>query len=80
MAARKKHHYSTSIRHRQVYSRYKELVAADRDRLASFPQMIYKNHYYCLLSDEFGYDCNYICRIVNEQEQQERESDCGNRL
>lgn len=76
----RKQHDSTRIRHRQVYSRYKELVAADRDKLGAMPQMIYKNHYYSLLSDEFGYDRNYICRIVNQEEKQEGERDSGNRL
>ncbi len=56
---------STQIKHRRMYDRYKELVAADREKLGAPPQMLYQAHYYYRLSDEFGYDVKYISAILN---------------
>ena len=62
---------STRIRHRQMYDRYKELVAADREKFDSPPRMIYESHYYYQLSDEFGYDTKYLSRIINRFKREE---------
>lgn len=68
---------STQIKHRQMYARYKQLIAEDREKLGAPPQMVYQAHYYYRLSDEFGYDVKYISAIINRQKREE-ESGCGN--
>ncbi len=63
---------STQIKHRQMYERYKQLIAEDREKLGAPPQMVYQSHYYYRLSDEFGYDVKYISAIINRQKEEER--------
>lgn len=54
-----------------MYDRYKELIAADREKLGAPPQMLYQTHYYYLLSEEFGYDVKYISAILNRLKREE---------
>ncbi|WP_300726170.1 hypothetical protein [uncultured Rikenella sp.] len=57
-----------------MYDRYKEMIAADREKLGTPPLMLYQGHYYYRLSEEFGYDVKYISAILNRLK---REEDAG---
>lgn len=75
---RKSHsHESTRLRHRQIYQSYLRMVAADRDKIGAAEQRICRNYYYYRLSDQYGYDVDYIARIVRAQMREEANDGAG---